>query len=66
MSNTTIDVSDAVIKKETLEPSVLPCEPTNKEIMDMLIKQANFAEDYYRKLVVQFEENLRKTLLKMF
>jgi len=64
--NNNVFVSDAVIKEEIVEPSVLPHEPTNKEIMDMLIKQANVAEDYYRKLVSQFEENLRKRLLKVF
>ena len=63
MDNTTANVSDAVVKKEILESNT---RPTDKEIVDQLIKQAKFAEDHYRKLVSQFEENLRKTLLKGF
>ena len=63
MDNTTANVSDAVVKKEVLESNT---RPTDKEIVDQLIKQAKFAEDHYRKLVSQFEENLRKTLLKGF
>jgi hypothetical protein len=50
-------VTDAVVK----EPST---RPTDKEVMDALIKQAKFAEDYYRKQVSQFEENLKKNLQK--
>jgi hypothetical protein len=50
MDNT---VTDAVVK----EPST---RPTDKEVMDALIKQAKFAEDYYLKLVSEFQENLRK------
>lgn len=57
---TSVPVSDAVIKGETLEANTLPSKPTEKEIMDALIKHASSAEDYYRKLVSQFEENLRK------
>lgn len=63
MDNTTANVSDAVVKKEVLESNT---RPTDKEILDQLIKQAKFAEDHYRKLVSQFEENLRKTFLKGF
>lgn len=63
MDNTTDNVSDAVVKKETVNPTT---RPTDKEIIDQLIKQAKFAEDHYCKLVSQFEENLRKTLLKGF
>jgi hypothetical protein len=59
MDNTT--VSDAVVKEQTVEAST---RPTDKELMDQLIKQAKFAEDYYRKQVSQFEENLRKNLQK--
>ena len=44
----------------TSESSTIPSKPTDKEIMDSLIKQAKFAEDYYLKLVSQFEENLKK------
>jgi DNA-binding protein YbaB len=61
MNNT--NVSDVTIKEQTVESST---KPTDKEIVDQLIKQAKFAEDHYRKLVSQFEENLRKTLLKVF
>jgi hypothetical protein len=50
MDNT---ATDAVVK----EPNT---KPTDKEIIDALIKQAKFAEDYYLKLVSQFEENLKK------
>lgn len=57
MNNATNNVSDAVVKEQTLEPNT---KPTDKEIMDSLIKQAKFAEDYYLKLVSQFEENLKK------
>jgi hypothetical protein len=63
---TNVFVSDAVIKGEVVESTTTSIKPTEKEVMDMLIKQASFAEDYYRKLVSQFEENLRKTLLKVF
>jgi hypothetical protein len=55
MNSTT--VSDAVIKEKSVESST---KPTDKEIMDGLIKQAKFAEDYYLKLVSQFEEILKK------
>jgi hypothetical protein len=57
MDNATTNVSDAVVKGEVLQPNA---KPTDKEIMDALIKQAKFAEDYYLKLVSQFEENLKK------
>ena len=59
MDNTT--VSDAIIKEQAVEPNT---RPTDKEKMDQLIKQAKFAEDYYRKQVSQFEENLKKNLQK--
>jgi hypothetical protein len=52
------NVSDAVIKEQSVEPS--STRPTDKEIMNSLIKQAKFAEDYYLKLLSQFEENLKK------
>jgi ABC-type multidrug transport system fused ATPase/permease subunit len=52
--------SDAVIKNETLKSNILPSRPTDKEIMDALMKQATYAEDYYLKLLSQFQENLRK------
>ncbi len=42
------------------EPTTIPSKPTDKEIMDALIKQAKFAEDYYLKLVSEFQENLKK------
>ena len=61
MDNTT--VSDAVVKEQVAEPTT---KPTDKEIMDQLIKQAKFAEDYYRKQISQFQENLRKNLQKYF
>ena len=61
MDNTTNNVSDAVVKEQTVNPTT---RPTDKEIMDQLIKQAKFAEDYYRKQVSQLEENLRKNLQK--
>jgi hypothetical protein len=56
MDNTTTNT-------ETVESAT---KPTDKEIVNSLIKQAKFAEDYYLKLVSQFEENLKKTLLKRF
>jgi hypothetical protein len=55
---TSDSVSDVVIKNETLKPSTTP---TDKEVMDSLVKQAKLAEDYFNKLVAQFQENLRKT-----
>jgi hypothetical protein len=55
---TSVPISDAVIKNETLKPSTTP---TDKEVMDSLVKQAKLAEDYFNKLVAQFQENLRKT-----
>jgi hypothetical protein len=61
MDNTTNNVSDAVVKGEVLQPNT---KPTDKEIMDQLIKQAKFAEDYYCKQVSQFEENLKKNFQK--
>lgn len=61
MNNTTANVSDAVIKEQTVESTT---RPTDKEIMDALVKQAKFAEDYYRKQVSQFEEILKKNLQK--
>jgi hypothetical protein len=61
MDNATTNVSDAVIKGEVLEPNT---KLTDKEIMDALTKQAKFAEDYYRKQLSQFEENLKKNLQK--
>jgi hypothetical protein len=61
MDNTANNVSDAVVKEQTVEHNT---KPTDKEIRDALIKQAKFAEDYYRKQVSQFEENLRKNLQK--
>jgi hypothetical protein len=61
MNNATNNVSDAVVKEQTLEPNT---KPTDKEIMDALVKQAKFAEDYYRKQVSQFEESLKKNLQK--
>lgn len=63
MDNTTANVSDAVVKEEVLESNA---RPTDKEIVDQLIKQAKFAEDHYRKLVSQFEENLKKNFQKYF
>ena len=63
MLNNKLPVSDEVIKKEDLQSNT---KPTDKEIMDQLIKQVKFAEDYYSKLVTQFEENLRKVLPKVF
>ena len=51
---TEVEVSDAVIKEK------VSTTPTNKEIMDSLVQQAKFAEDYYCKLVSEFQENLRK------
>jgi hypothetical protein len=57
---TSVPVIDAVVKGEVLEPSATPSKPTDKEIMDALIKQAKLAEDYYLKLVSEFQENLRK------
>ena len=59
-TKTNVTTSDAVIKGETLEPRTTP---TDKELMDSLIKQAKFAEDYYLKMVSQFQENLRKTYM---
>jgi len=44
----------------TNESSTIPSKPTDKEIIDSLIKQAKFAEDYYLKLVSEFQENLKK------
>jgi len=61
MDNATTNVSDAVVKGEVLQPNA---KFTDKEIMDQLIKQAKFAEDYYRKQLSQFEENLKKNLQK--
>jgi len=61
MDNATTNVSDAVVKKEVLQPNT---KPTDKEIMDALVKQAKFAEDYYRKQLSQFEESLKKNLQK--
>jgi deoxycytidylate deaminase len=58
---TSVPISDAVIKNETLESNTTPLKITEKELMDALIKQASYAEDYYRKLVAQVAENLRKT-----
>jgi hypothetical protein len=55
MNNTT-----PVSKTETLEANSQVSKPTDKEIMDALIKQAKLAEDYYVKLLSQFQENLRK------
>ena len=63
MDNTTTNVSDIVVKEEVLESST---KFTEKEVTDALIKQARFAEDYYRKQVSQFEENLKKNLQKYF
>jgi len=62
MSNN-VPVSDEVIKKEDLQSNT---KPTDKEIMGQLIKQAKFAEDYYSKLVAEFQENLRKVLPRVF
>jgi len=68
MNNTVNNVSttDAVIKEKVLESNTQPFKPTDKEIIDQLIKQAKFAEDHYRKLVSQFEENLKKVLPRVF
>lgn len=63
MDNATTNVSDAVIKGKVLEPNT---KPTDKEIVETLIKQANFVEDYYRKQLFQFEENLKKNFQKYF
>jgi hypothetical protein len=63
MNNTEANVSDAVVKEEGLEPNT---KPTDKEIIDALTKQAKFAEDYYRKQLLQFEENLKKNFQKYF
>lgn len=58
---TNVEILDAEVKEKVLEPSAaVPAQFTEKELMDALIKQASFAEDYYCKLVSQFEENLRK------
>jgi hypothetical protein len=62
---TSAPVSEAVIKGEILEPNSLSRELTNKEVINALIKQATYAEDYYRKLMSQFEENLRKKYLNL-
>jgi len=61
--NNNLPASDEVSEKEVLQPN---SKLTDKEIMDQLIKQAKFAEDYYSKLVTQFEESLRKVLPKVF
>lgn len=61
MDNATTNISDAAIKGEVLEPNA---KLTDKEIMDALMKQTKFAEDYYRKQLFQFEENLKKNLQK--
>lgn len=63
MDNATTTVSDTAIKKEVLEPNP---KLTDKEIIDALTKQAKFAEDYYRKQLFQFEENLKKSFQKYF
>jgi hypothetical protein len=47
---------------DVLQPNT---RPSDKEIMDALIKQAKFAEDYYVKLLSQFQENLRKKYLNL-
>jgi hypothetical protein len=50
---------------ETLEANSQVSKPTDKEIMDALIQQAKLAEDYYVKLLSQFQENLRKKYLNL-
>jgi hypothetical protein len=57
---TSTAVSDAVIKEQNVESSTQISRPSDKEIMDALIKQAKFAEDYYVKLLSEFQENLKK------
>ena len=64
MDNATTTVSDSTIKKEVLEKP--NAKFTDKEIIDALTKQAKFAEDYYRKQLFQFEENLKKSFQKYF
>ena len=64
MDNATTTVSDSTIKKEVLEKP--NAKFTDKEIIDALTKQAKFAEDYYRKQLFQFEENLKKNFQKYF
>jgi len=62
--NNNVPTSNKVIEKEVYKPE--PYKPTEKEIMDALIKQAKLAEDHYNKLVAQFQENLKKILPKVF
>lgn len=64
MDNTTTTVSDITIKKEVLEEP--NAKLTDKEIIDALTKQVKFAEDYYRKQLFQFEEDLKKSFQKYF
>ena len=64
--NNNIPVSDKVIEKESLQHNTIVSRPTDKEIMEQLIRQAKFAEDYYSKLVAEFQENLKKVLPKVF